>query len=120
MKKDELTSAFLDIRSKLHRIAMRLLHSDEDARDALQDTFVKLWSKAEIGSNEEARNKLVSVLRNTCIDRLRTQHTVPLESVETDRGYEIPIEDIARREANTQRTDPNAKANLCHGYPRLP
>lgn len=100
MKTDVLTSAFLDIRSKMHRIAMRLLHDDEDARDAIQDTFEKLWSKDEINSDDEARNKLLHVLRNTCIDRLRTQRHVPLGSVEsdTDSGYEMSIEDMSRYE----------------------
>lgn len=100
MKKDVLTISFLDIRSKLHRIAMRFLQNDEDAKDALQDTFEKLWSKDEIESNAEARNKLVHVLRNTCIDRLRTNHSVPLESAETDfeGGYETPTEDMERYE----------------------
>lgn len=100
MKKDVLTSSFLDIRTKLHRIAMRLLHNDEDAKDAVQDTFEKLWSKAEIESDTEARNKLVHVLRNTCIDHLRTNHTVSLESVEIGLGgiCETATEDIERYE----------------------
>lgn len=100
MKKDVLTSSFLDSRSKLHRIAMRLLQNDEDAKDAVQDTFEKLWSKDEIESNAEARNKLVHVLRNTCIDRLRTNHSIPLECAETDfaGGYETPTEDMERYE----------------------
>lgn len=101
MKKDVLTSAFLDIRGKLHRIAVRLLHDDEDAKDAIQDTFEKLWSRDEIKSNDEARNKLVHVLHNTCIDRLRTQHTVSLESADSaiDSGYEMPVEDMTRYES---------------------
>lgn len=100
MKKDVLTSSFLDIRSKLHRIAMRLLQNDEDADDAVQDTFEKLWSKDEIESNAEARNKLVHVLRNTCIDRLRTNHYVPLETIDTysENCYETPTEDMERYE----------------------
>lgn len=100
MKKDSLTLSFLDIRGKLHRIAMRLLQNDEDAKDAVQDTFEKLWSKNEIESNAEARNKLVRVLHNTCIDRLRTQHTVPLESEEPLKyySYETSTEDMAQYE----------------------
>lgn len=100
MKKDVLTTSYLDIRSKLHRIAMRFLQNDEDAKDAVQDTFEKLWSKDEIESKAEARNKLVHVLRNTCIDRLRTNHSVALESVVIDSkdGYEIPTEDMERYE----------------------
>ncbi len=100
MKTDILTSAFLDLRSKLHRIATRLLQDDEDASDALQDTFVKLWSKEKIESDPEARNKLVRALKNTCIDRLRARHTVPLDSVGTDSaGYrETHFEDMERYE----------------------
>ncbi len=99
MKKEVLTSAFLDIRSKMHRIAIRFLHDDEDARDAIQDTFEKLWSKDEVESNEEARSKLVHVLRNTCIDRTRRKHTVALEDPDVaERGYEIPIEDMDKYE----------------------
>jgi len=100
MKKDVLTSAFLNIRGKMHRIAMRLLRDDEEARDAIQDTFEKLWSKDKIESDDEARNKLVHVLHNTCIDRLRVRHTVPLDSVDSDidSGFEISVEDMSRYE----------------------
>lgn len=100
MKTDELTSAFLAIRSKLHRMAVRLLLNDEDAKDAMQDTFVKLWSKDKIQSDEEARNKLVRVLHNTCIDRLRANRSVPLESAPPDAAgiYETPVEDMAKYE----------------------
>lgn len=100
MKKELLTSSYLDIRSKLHRIAIMLLRNDEDAKDAVQDTFEKLWKKEDVESNAEARNKLVHILRNVCIDRLRTRHTVPLESVltEFEKGQEMPTEDMERYE----------------------
>lgn len=100
MKKDVLTSSFLDIRSKMHRIAMRLLHNDEDAKDAVQDTFEKLWSKIKIKSDEEARYKLVHILRNTCIDRLRGKHTIQMDvsEMESAGSYEIPIENLAEYE----------------------
>lgn len=100
MKNDLLTPAFLDIRGKLHRIAARLLHDDEDARDALQDTFEKLWSGSDIMSDAEARNKLVRVLHNTCIDRLRTNHSVALDITDTahNGAYELHVEDMGRYE----------------------
>ncbi len=84
----------------MHHIAIRLLHDDEDAKDAVQDTFVKLWTKTEIESNAEARNKLLHVLRNTCIDRIKTRHTVPLDAVtpEDDTGVEAATEDMGRYE----------------------
>lgn len=77
---------------------MKLLHSDEDAKDAVQDTFERLLTKAKVESNAEARNKLVHILHNTCIDCLRHRHSIPLESiemeVENEYEYELPLHDI--------------------------
>lgn len=84
MKTDNLTSSFLALRDKLHKSALRFLKNDEDARDALQDTFFNLWRNGGVESEIEARNKLFAVLRNICIDKLRKPKALPLE--ETDIG----------------------------------
>ena len=78
MKHDKLTYSFLSLREKLHRSALRLLKNDEDARDALQDTFYNLWKKEPVETDAEARNKLFTVLKNICIDRLRRLPTVEI------------------------------------------
>lgn len=72
------------LRDKLHRSALRFLKNDEDARDALQDTFFNLWRDGGAETETEARNKLFAVLRNICIDRLRKPKTYPLEETDTD------------------------------------
>ena len=73
-----MTSSFMGLRDKLHHIAKRYLQNDEDAQDALQDTWLKLSDKGDVETSQEARNKLVAVLRNNCIDQLhlwkRTSH----------------------------------------------
>ncbi len=84
MKTDNLTSSFLALRDKLHRSALGFLKNDEDARDALQDTFFNLWRDGGAETETEARNKLFAVLRNICIDRLRKPKTYPLEEPDTD------------------------------------
>lgn len=85
MKTDNLTSSFLELRDKLHRSALGFLKNDEDARDALQDTFFNLWRNGGAETDTEARNKLFAVLRNVCIDRLRKPKTLPLEQSDSDR-----------------------------------
>lgn len=82
MKTDNLTSSFLALRDKLHRSALGFLKNDEDARDALQDTYFNLWRNGGVETETEARNKLFTVLRNICIDRLRRPTTYSLD--ETD------------------------------------
>ena len=78
MKTDNLTYSFLALRDKLHRSALGFLKNDEDAKDALQDTFFNLYKNGGIQTESEARNKLFTVLRNVCIDKLRKTRTIPL------------------------------------------
>ncbi len=101
MEKDKLTSSFLALRDKLHRSALGFLKNDEDARDALQDTFLNLWKGGGAETETEARNKLFAVLRNICIDRLRKPRTLPLDESDVDRLEVNPdsYEDIDRYES---------------------
>ena len=101
MKTDNLTSSFLALRDKLHRSALGFLKNDEDARDALQDTFFNIWRDGGAETETEARNKLFAVLRNICIDRLRKPKTLPLEDADTERMAvdAFPTEDMRKYEA---------------------
>ena len=101
MKTDNLTSSFLALRDKLHRSALGFLKKDEDARDALQDTFFNLWRDGAVETEAEARNKLFAVLRNICIDRLRKPQTIPLDESNIDKMevQPLPFEDIEKYES---------------------
>ncbi|MDE6809888.1 MAG: RNA polymerase sigma factor [Muribaculaceae bacterium] len=100
MKTDSLTYLFMALREKLHRSALRFLRDDEEAKDALQDTFFKLWKNGPPDSESEARNKLFTILKNICIDRLRKQTTFPLNDYDTETMSVMPddIEDMDRLE----------------------
>ena len=80
---------------------MRFLRNDEDARDALQDTFFKLWQNGPVETDTEARNKLFTVLRNICIDRLRRPVPGSLTEAEPDgmTGQPDVTEDMDRMES---------------------
>ena len=95
---DLMTSSFMGLRDKLHRIAMRYLQNDEDAQDALQDTWLKLCDKGKVETSQEARNKLVAVLRNICIDQLRKKRTVPIDTINSSQVPQCSMEteDIER------------------------
>ena len=96
MEIDVLTSSYLGLRDKLHHIALNYLESDEDAKDALQDTWLKLRNGGELKTTSEARNKLVTVLRHVCIDRLRKTRPIPLDAVRVCemKGYNMVEEDL--------------------------
>ncbi len=99
MKTDNLTSSFLALRDKLHRSALGFLKNDEDARDALQDTFFNLWRGGTVETEAEARNKLFTVLRNICIDRLRKPQTLHLDESNIERLEVYSYEDIGKYES---------------------
>ena len=62
-----------------------VLHvGDDDAQDALQDTWLKLSDKGDVETSQEARNKLVTVLRNICIDQLRKKRTVSIDTINSN------------------------------------
>lgn len=105
MKKNVLTSSYLDLRDKLHRIALSYLQDDEDAKDALQDTWLRLNNKGMIENPAEARNKLVAVLRNVCIDRLRKAKHLPINpSIAICNQYcRIDEEDLGQLEELLQK-----------------
>lgn len=88
------------LRDKLHRSALGFLKNDEDAKDAIQDTFFKLWRSGSIETESEARNKLFAVLKNVCIDRLRKPHTIQIEEIDTDNleSAQEQFEDVDKLE----------------------
>lgn len=96
MKTDILTSSFLKLREKLHRSALRFLKNDEDAKDAVQESFLRLWEHGTYNTNPEIQNKLFLILRNICIDRLRKTPFSSLSGVNSDlfsKSYDLS-EDI--------------------------
>lgn len=64
-----LSQLFQRLRPRLLAAGRRLLGNDDDASDAVQDTFEKLWKKS--ASHSEA--VVVTAMRNICIDSLRSR-----------------------------------------------
>lgn len=105
MEIDVLTSSFLGLRDKLHHIALNYLESDEDAKDALQDTWLKLRNGSKVETTSEAKNKLVTVLRHVCIDHLRKAKSIPIDTVSAyeTKGYNMEVEDLKHLETLLQK-----------------
>ena len=92
MSKETLTSTFTELRKGFLRLAMRFLPNKEDAEDALQEAFFRLWKHADqIGSREEAEALTVVTVKNLCIDTLRRRNHLP--TVELDENRDESISD---------------------------
>lgn len=70
----------------MRRLARGLLHDDDLAADAVQDTFARLWQqRSRLGRMESPQGFCLTSLRNRCIDLLRREHRyTALDSVDAD------------------------------------
>lgn len=83
MHLDLLTSVFIRIRPRLLSKANAMLGDSDEAQDALQEAFCKLWGRRKsITSVQQAEGLSVTTLKNTCIDNIRRRNAIQLESVD--------------------------------------
>jgi RNA polymerase sigma factor (sigma-70 family) len=72
----------LPISNKLLHFALQILQDEEEAKDVLQDTFLKLWQKRdELEKVENIQAFAIRMIRNRCLDVIRTRRTVSMEVV---------------------------------------
>jgi len=90
MSKETLTSTFTELRKNFLRLAMRFLPNKEDADDALQEAFFRLWQHADkIGSRKEAEALTVVTVKNLCIDTLRKRNNIPTVELDENRDESV-------------------------------
>ncbi len=70
----------------LYGVVKRIVQDDEQAKDLLQDIFVKIWKNLD--SYDPAKGRLftwlLNVSRNTAIDALRARKTNPTAAIRVD------------------------------------
>jgi RNA polymerase sigma-70 factor (ECF subfamily) len=72
----------LPMSNKLLRFAFQILQDEEEAKDVLQDIFLKLWQKRnELGKVEKIDAFAMRMIRNRCLDVIRSRRTVSMEVV---------------------------------------
>ena len=80
-KKQDMTAFALlvtEYRQLVFRLAFRLLCNEEEARDMVQETFIKVWLNLDKYNREYRFSTwLYKITGNICYDRLRfLQHTL--------------------------------------------
>jgi RNA polymerase sigma-70 factor (ECF subfamily) len=86
---------YMPYHTKMYRIAYRLLEDAEDAEDAVQEAYIKLWNKKdELNSIENIESYCMVMLRNLCFDFLRTKSKIKTQAIDetciAEEEYSLP------------------------------
>lgn len=85
---DLLTSAYLSLKERLRIRAQRITGRSDEAEDALQDAFYRLWTRQyDIRTADQAEALLHTAVRNASVDQVRRHRDVlPLQSADAVPG----------------------------------
>ena len=92
-------TVWMPLQEHFWRIAFYILESRDDASDAVQDLYLKLWSlRDSLDAVQSPKAYGGLLLKNLCIDRIRrAKPSAPLEDVALP-GKEPPDREMSARE----------------------
>ncbi|MDR2651984.1 MAG: sigma-70 family RNA polymerase sigma factor [Prevotellaceae bacterium] len=96
MTSEDFKKQFLPHAEKLYALAFRLLNNKDEASDAVQDTFLKLWNKRNELEIQNTEAFCVTLVKNICLDilrkRRRNEALSDIEQIETEKAVNKQIE----------------------------
>jgi RNA polymerase sigma-70 factor (ECF subfamily) len=85
MKQSEFLSTVMPFKDKVFRLAKRLLVSTEEAEDATQELFFKLWkNKSKLQNYKSIEAFAMTMTKNYCFDRLKSKQASNLTLVHSN------------------------------------
>jgi len=93
MNPEEFKIQVLPLKHKLFRLSLRMLGTEEEAEDSVQDALIKLWTRRDDLKNYSSIEAFaMTITKNLCLDRIRSK------AFKTER--------LTDRQALTMRQDP--------------
>jgi RNA polymerase sigma factor (sigma-70 family) len=88
MTRLEFNNYIFQLSRKLYLVAYRFLRNREEAQDAVQEVFIKLWNKKDkLDEYTSIEAFAITTTKNYCIDQLRKIKTIGLE----DSNHNLPF-----------------------------
>lgn len=84
MTQQEFEQRYLPLAPRLKRMALALLGNADDAKDALQETYLRLWQQSErISELRSPEAFFLLTMRNYCLNQLRSRRkTIQPEAID--------------------------------------
>jgi len=84
------------LKNKLFRLATRLLEDSEEAKDIVQEAFIKLWNRREkLDEYRSVEALAIVITRNLCLDKIKAKK-YPVDRLENIKA-DMPGNDIESR-----------------------
>lgn len=110
MSLEAFKTRVLPVKDKLYRFAYRLLNDEEEAKDVVQETMIKVWHKQdEMHTLLNMEAWCMRVVRNLAFDKLKSKHN------KTDgfaEGFEISENGLTPY----AKTEINNTMNVIHQF----
>lgn len=105
MTRDEFNDYVRQLNLKLYGFAFRILRNQEEAEDAVQEVFIKLWNMGNKLDEYRSIDALaITMTKNYCIDQLRKQKNLYQELTVNQENLfkttESPHELLENRESD--------------------
>ena len=100
MTRQEFITGYLPLTEALYRVAYYILEDSDDAEDAVQDLFLKLWTSGASGTVGNPKAYCIAMMKNLCIDRLRREKKVYGEPL----PEKLPCNDDIVRDVEARET----------------
>jgi RNA polymerase sigma-70 factor (ECF subfamily) len=85
MKQNDFVAAVLPFKDKLYRLAKRILVSSDEAEDAVQEVYLKLWKGKQRMENYKSPEAFaMTMTKNYCLDRLKSKQASNLKIVHSN------------------------------------
>ena len=89
----------IPIKDRLFRLAKTLLQNREDAEDALQEVYMKLWNNKEIIEDLKSPEAYaMKIMKNYCLDKLKSRknkHMVEIKEPEIGKEHITPFSSVS-------------------------
>lgn len=87
MNQPEFMKIISPFKSRVYRLAKRLLVSDDEAQDATQEVLIKLWNGRErLESYKSVEALAVTMTKNYCLDQLKSKRAGNMSLVHSNYG----------------------------------
>lgn len=94
----------LPSKDKLYRFALKILGDPEEARDVVQEVFIKVWNKRdEMDRLENMEAWCMRLTRNLALDKLKSSKRKLTDSL--DQNYEVSMGETATPYRSTELND---------------